>query len=138
MKEQARVGRVVMGDQHQRALGLRVSRPRQDVGGRPFRQHPPQQVLAAVDVVGDQGRCDPGHRRGGPPRPAAGEPGERRGGRGEPCRLPEPAHHLLSLESGLEAALGEHPRQHTRGPGLAVGRRAAVHRREPIHVQARL
>ncbi len=104
---------VVMGHEHERLLSPGVPRPRQHVRGRPFRQYPPQQVGAAVDVVGYQGGGCCGEGCGGAASPAAGEPGDGGRRRREAGRLPEASDRLLALEHRLESPLGEHPREHT-------------------------
>jgi len=136
MKQQARVRRVMVGNEDHRLDRPLPARPREHVRRPALRQHATQQMRAAVDVVGHQ------HCRGGSQEhtdascSSSKHAGERSRAGSEPGRLPEAAHRSLVLEPGIETALPQHPRQRLRRLGLSLGGRASYDRGESLDVLA--
>ena len=121
-EDQPAVGGVVVGDEDERLLGLRVARRRRDVPGRAVAQDAAEDVRAARDVVDDPRRGEQAERGGAPPA----ERGEHARGRQQPERQRHRADRALLLDPrGRRPAASSSPRIHSaarRSPSEAEGR----------------
>jgi hypothetical protein len=128
------VGGVVVGEDDQRAGGLRVADLADDVPGRARpRDQPPPDAWAVGRVVGDRGgRCCAEHRRRGTAAGEAGDPGHHpRGAEGyEPLGEPRPKG--LLLDPGIAVRLPQPLREPPRGLLLTARSSPALERSERL------
>jgi hypothetical protein len=144
MEDQARVGGIVVGDEHERALGPRIPRPGDDVRRGPPRQHAAHELAAVGGVVGDEPRRGRGHEPRRPPAPRRPGPAGRRA-RGEPEAGRQAERHVerAARPLGLERDLPDPPRAQLSGDPLGRrplprGRRRALEGRELLDERAQL
>ena len=137
VKHESRVGRVVMGDDHDRAIGIGVAGLRHDVIRRPARQHPAHPATALAEVVPQPCGGDPRRRSGGEPgAPAsAAQRHDRRRGSdpfGQTDRPPVAAVRAPLLDLGLAPERAQMVRDRLGRDPLTLRRRRPLHPRELI------
>jgi len=126
VEDEARVRGVVVRQEDDGALRVRVAGLGHDVVGRPVRQRAAAEPEpTAGDVVVDGGRGQPAHQRGGPPAARRGRQG---GGVEQPQRPPVAAVRPLLLHPHVAAARGAQLAGEPlgRAPLPVGGRRALV------------
>ena len=138
VEDQARVGRIVVGDQHERPLGVGIADLRDHVPRRPVGQHRAAEPAPAVaEVIPQGGRADAGNARGEragqqcAPRAAQRERAARGRDRvDEADRPPVAAVGALLLDRHPAAERAQPLSDQLGAAPLAVGGRRAVERRE--------